>query len=111
MPRRRGRGQQSIDHEAELAAAVRGAENDAQEAGDAPGVAEQGASGRLDLQESQAIALVQGEGDGTRGTATMVFISANSGGGSSRPSSRARKKRVRSGSVDTSAPAAPAHEG
>jgi len=62
-----GWGQQGIDHEAELSAAVRGAENDAQEAGDAPGVAEQGASGRLDLQESQAIALEQGEGDGTRG--------------------------------------------
>ena len=45
------------------------------------------------------------------GTSTMVVISANSGGGSSQPPSRARKKRVRSGSVDTSAPAAPAHEG
>jgi hypothetical protein len=35
-----GRGQEGIDHEAELPAAVRGAENDAQEAGDAADVAE-----------------------------------------------------------------------
>src|SRR5215813_4031534 len=105
------RGQQGIDHETELAAAVRGAENDAQEAGDATGVAEQGARGRLDLQESQTIAVVQGEGDGTRRDRDHGRHLGQQRGGSSLSPSRARKKRVRSGSVDTSAPAAPAHEG
>jgi hypothetical protein len=45
------------------------------------------------------------------GTATVVVISASSPEGSSRPPSRARKKQARSGRVDSSAPAAPAHEG
>jgi hypothetical protein len=105
------RGGQHVDHDPELPAAVVGAEGDTQEAGDAADVADQASGGRLGLQQSQAVAVIQGERMESGGTVMAGSISASSPGGSSRPPSRARKKPTRSSRSDTSAPAAQAQEG
>ena len=45
------RGDQQVDHDAQLPAAVRGAQDHAQIAGDATELAEQAPGGRLDLEQ------------------------------------------------------------
>jgi hypothetical protein len=52
------RGGQHVDHDPELPAAVVGAEDDAQETGDAADHADQAPGGRLGLQQSQAVAVI-----------------------------------------------------
>jgi hypothetical protein len=49
-------GEELVRHEAKLPAAVRGAEDDGEEAGDGAVVTDQAPEGRVDHQQSQAVA-------------------------------------------------------